>query len=116
MVTGGLAVKGLRLFKFEYDVSGSQVNLVVLTKANPEEVEQAKQATLERIVKERGGDRTDIMLNGISDLGLLHLISPSVVDLLGQYFQQASALGHEQAAPEVPPLVKGGKRKYTRRK
>jgi|WetSurMetagenome_2_1015567.scaffolds.fasta_scaffold05946_6 hypothetical protein len=79
-----------KLLRFEYEISGTPQSFVILSGTGIEEKEEAKQYVYNKIIEEQkkfGRNTDDIYLVGVSDIGSLHLIAPSVENQIKAFFE-----------------------------
>lgn len=85
-----MILKNKKLLRFEYEISGQPQSFVTLSGSTMDEKEEAKQYVYDKIVEEQkknGGNTKDIYLVGVSDIGYLHLIAPTVETQIKEYIE-----------------------------
>lgn len=86
MAIGGInmILKDCKLLRFEFEIDGTPQHFVTLSGATLEAKEEARAYIYNRIVDERKSNK-DIYLVGVSDIGFLNVIAPSVEKLIVNY-------------------------------
>jgi hypothetical protein len=80
-----MVARKLKLLRFEYEIDGTPQSFVTLTVDDIESKEETKQYIYNKIVEERKSQK-DIFLVGVSDIGNLHIIAPSVEKHLKEFY------------------------------
>jgi hypothetical protein len=80
-----MILKGMKLLRFEYEIDGTPQSFVTLSGDSMDAKEETKQYIFNKIVEERKSQR-DIYLVGVSDMGHLHVIAPSVEKHLKNFY------------------------------
>ena len=74
-----------KLLKFQFEIEGGTLTKTAISTDTPEGKEEARRYLVQRIVQEKG-DPKNIYLVGVSDLGHLDIITPTVEKILDDYF------------------------------
>ena len=90
-----MKAKGLRLLKFEMEVENVPYKPIALTEDTVEDKDAMRKMIFNEVIKAKG-NRENIMVNGISDMGQLVFISDRVMNVLRKYFA-------EEAKAEAKP-------------